>query len=103
MLDTILLVLNFHQFLFHFPVARDPSKRRVKPTATVELIPLALESESEDSDFKLEDDDSSASDSSSNSEDDSGSEEEDEEEESSGNDESELKSAVNGVPSTQGI
>ena len=37
-------------------VARDPSKRRVKPTPTVELFPLTLESESEDSDFKIEDD-----------------------------------------------
>ena len=35
-------------------VARDPSKRRVKPTPTVELFPLTIESESEDSDFKIE-------------------------------------------------
>jgi hypothetical protein len=41
-----------------FLVARDPSKRRVKPTPTVELFPLTIESESEDSDFKLEEDDS---------------------------------------------
>lgn len=49
-------------------MARDPSKRRVKPTPTVELFPLTLESESEDSDFKLEDDSGSdsGSDSSSN-------------------------------------
>ncbi len=41
-----------------FLVARDPSKRRVKPTPTVELFPLTIESESEDSDFKIEEDDS---------------------------------------------
>lgn len=41
--------------LADFSVARDPSKRRVKPTPTVELFPLTLESESEDSDFKIED------------------------------------------------
>lgn len=51
-----------------FSVARDPSKRRVKPTPTVELFPLTIESESEDSDFKIEEDDSdSASGSSSDS------------------------------------
>lgn len=44
-------------------VARDPSKRQVKPTPTVELFPLTLESESEDSDFKIEEDDGSDSDS----------------------------------------
>ena len=35
-------------------MARDPSKRRVKPTPTVELFPLTMESESEDSDFKID-------------------------------------------------
>jgi len=43
-------------FMYKTMLARDPSKRRVKPTPTVELFPLTLESESEDSDFKLEDD-----------------------------------------------
>jgi len=43
-------------FMYKTMLARDPSKRRVKPTPTVELFPLTLESESEDSDFKIEDD-----------------------------------------------
>lgn len=63
-------------------MARDPSKRRVKPTPTVELFPLTLESESEDSDFKIEEDDSgsdSGSDSSSNISDESDAESSDDE------------------------
>lgn len=71
-------------------VARDPSKRRVKPTPTVELIPLTLESESEDSDFKIEDDSDSASGSSSDSSDES------ESENSEGISESEQMTVVNG-------
>ncbi|KAK4019444.1 hypothetical protein OUZ56_001464 [Daphnia magna] len=55
-------------FMYKTMLARDPSKRRVKPTPTVELFPLTIESESEDSDFKIEEDDSdSASGSSSDS------------------------------------
>ena len=42
-------------------MARDPSKRKVKPTPTADLLPFALESESEDSDFKIEDDESDGS------------------------------------------
>ena len=65
-------------------VARDPSKRRVKPTAQADLLPLALESESEDSDFRIEDnaasDGSSSGGSSSDSGSDSLSEGEDEQE-----------------------
>lgn len=80
-------------------MARDPSKRRVKPTPTVDLIPLTLESESEDSDFKLEDDDS-ATDSSSGSDDESDDDSSEEEEEESK--ESKLKSSVNGA-AAQGL
>lgn len=55
-------------FMYKTMLARDPSKRRVKPTPTVELFPLTIESESEDSDFKIEEDESdSASGSSSDS------------------------------------
>lgn len=64
-----------NKILRFLSVARDPSKRRVKPTPTVELFPLTIESESEDSDFKIEEDDSdSASGSSSDSIDESESE-----------------------------
>lgn len=71
-------------FLFRTMLARDPSKRRVKPTAQADLLPLALESESEDSDFRIEDnaasDGSSSGGSSSDSGSDSLSEGEDEQE-----------------------
>ena len=66
-------------------VARDPSKRRVKPTPTVELFPLTIESESEDSDFKIEEDSDSGSHSSSDSSDETESESSDEVSESEQN------------------
>lgn len=89
------LLHNFSFSWYVLSVARDPSKRRVKPTPTVELIPLAMESESEDSDFKIEDDDS-ASDSSSGS--DESDESESEEEESS-----ETEPSVLNGPAVAGI
>ena len=81
-------------------MARDPSKRRVKPTPTVELFPLTLESESEDSDFKIDED---AEDSDSGSGDTSESDDSDENEESDEDEsETENNTSVNGNSAVQG-
>ena len=88
--------------LADYSVARDPSKRRVKPTPTVELFPLTLESESEDSDFKLEDDEIDGDDSDSASVSSSSSDTSDTEKEETEENPEQIKEK-NGLPTVPGL
>ena len=93
----ILFEISEMWWLLLFPsVARDPSKRRVKPTPTADLFPLALESESEDSDFRIEDNDSDGDSDDSDSESDSNESSSDEDEDEEATDAGTAKAVVNG-------